>query len=640
MTIIFASHPPDSSPFMVADCLISNLVGGGDENIDLPSARNEEAPEGCIVNKLVKKLYILHPHVAVCWAGTRIEAKSFLNSVSELLKETSSPDEDFIHSVGVMLNEDTYRNLDVILSVYCQKENSFRFIHSSDVKNKDFPRIGSTYYAGSGSSYLEDQVDQLSWPENFICIDDNLPSLSQRSEYRALSLAYNIMFNECVNNSDELNLNLFYGGMVECCYFNLEEKTFKYIDGVKLLFWCIEYTEKPYYQFFFGHAPRNEKEGKENIFYFYENSYTEKGLVLNRYKNNRLDKTPEGHIVNLQRYKVESIVPSIFPLAEKKRGCYSINLYHVLGKDYQEIANRYIYIDSKCKPWITLTSMADGCYDLKIKKRALEDSKKRIDGFMLDRYRSRVFPHNKQELSQADHLMSKGDAVRNMGALEDFKKALSFYEMAKNLFEKNKDLYGVARATFSMGISYELTQDYSVSEPTLLEALESFKNLGSLRDYASCLLSLAILYKNLLVRSQNAGNADPNFFNKSQKNLWECLRVSEELEDKEGAIQALNTMSILLFHGQHFTDSVKFAQDAVALARENKDNHLLSMCLQTSGFVKLNHKAVNANKMTKVLVKGGIKDWKEAYSIFSNLGYFFKAQKLLVDIKDVEKKEV
>ena len=366
MTLIFSCCPLDTPPFLVADCLISNVHQAGEDNgMQLPSGQNEEAMYVGAV-ELCKKLYVLHPHLAIAWADSKIEAKVFLREARELCCNVNEITMDLLNQIKVLFNE--YSQLNVIVSAYIQSTESF-FSLNLKCKEKIFPRINKTIYEGTGSVYLENNRLNLSDPESIELEGRNQLTSDELNECRAISLAANIFINECISTE---NLQNYYGGMFDFCYFSREHNSFIYTDSIFIHFWAVLHKEHPPYQFYYGYF-RGENELEQRKFSFYESKIKNNALVIHEYKCGR--KTQKGHIVKKTIHTVEKLVDSIYPKNTLKRNI-SINTYYFCN--LTGITKRRVEIDVCDKKWISLIPYSSNSYEMIIHPRALKKSKETV----------------------------------------------------------------------------------------------------------------------------------------------------------------------------------------------------------------------------------------------------------------------
>ncbi len=376
MTLIFASHPTDSSHFIITDCLITNRTLAGEPlNIELASGRDEEA-QYIGVTELCKKLYILHPHLAVAWAGTKIEAKHFLRDIQCFITPETKINKNILNKIGLVFKHNDYQDLCVIVSAYFQEEDKVKTVRNG-CKEKVFSRIGRTFYAGSGSSYLEKLEKSLAEPELFE-IENHRLTDNEITECRAITLAANIFMDECLSYD---NLNHYFGGMFDFCYFDHDMLSFVYVDDIFIHFWPIKYSPTPPYTFYYGSITENETTDKA-IFSVYKNKIKNNCLMIYRYENIKI--TKHGHLLQKKEYKVENLIPSLFPVKKMKNKKYSINKYYVF--DRSGMYKQYIYLDICEEKWIKFNFQGNNQYKAVITKRAFEQSKLIVKNFMENKF--------------------------------------------------------------------------------------------------------------------------------------------------------------------------------------------------------------------------------------------------------------
>lgn len=577
MTLIFLSEAENCPVFLGADCLTSN-TDSGDDVLDLPSARNQDAIElGALKSQLVKKLYVLHKHFAVCWCKRIIEAANFLKELRQFIDSDSQLSGKDIYEKAVSLLESgDYKGLAIIIAYYDTDQKQV-LSYDYGCEHAVFPILGNVKHGGTGSSLFVKQANALETTENVI--GEAQPR--ELSQLRAMSLCFNFFTSECVSRADsgEFPLFQYFGGAFEFCYWDEPALSFFYINNITLLMWFIKYETRPHYSSYFGHAPRTQEENDKQAFYTFKTIYSDNGYTIERYKN--IGKTNTGHIVEKSEYKIYGIVDSIFPRSTDENLKYFVNFYYVIGTDIYNISNRYMHIVYEPnRPWIELNPTTTPLvFELTLNPIASSTSKSIIHSFMRFRYLTRTpsseVSFDPAELANAHNIVMESEHYFDLG--EDMKAACAL-KKAITIFQRNNDRYGIAETKNHLGSIYFRNNKTDFATSLFIEALNESKIIGALHLYAQAAYNLGVQYKKTLLDRMKLGIMDYWLNKESKRLLVEAYGIFEEVNDLESKCETINMIAHHMIIFGYRNEALQEINKALVIANQLGSPKLIEQC--------------------------------------------------------------
>tara|TARA_B100001989_G_scaffold252946_1_gene237105 strand:+ start:2009 stop:3721 length:1713 start_codon:yes stop_codon:yes gene_type:complete len=544
MTIIFSCIPQDgSSPYIGADMLLSSNCPSVEFNF--PSKRSQEAKiHGKLLNRSVQKLYVIHPCIAVALCGYEKTAEKFINRLSAEFKDKVIDFGTFVSDVdycyGVSKSDEKGKGFGFTLIAYDTDNNHF-IHHHQGCDKKDFRRLGEVNYGGLGKKVFAVEATSIENSEG----DTSTITPDELSIYRAASICYRLYAKECLADKGQTPFKDGIGRYYEFCYFCKTDKTFKYVEGTKVLLWPVHIRQAPHFGVEFGYYPREgENEGPFD-FRIWDSQYDADGLIIKAYDN--LSKTSKGHIVALEEYRSPQFIKSLYPVSNEHSGKFIFNCYYLKDIDLPYLQDSYIKTEKVIpQDWVVFdATQTPDQFELKIGQAAFKAALYNTHDFFDCRWliygqqkstrfnRSQTMDYQKLEKihKMAGNLRRTGQVrMRMTGEKQEIIQARDLYRKARALARKLNLRFLLADYTFCEGTCEEILENRRMAETLFIKAKQEFANMVHLSRWTHCLNSLGILYKNDyvdLMKNKQEAKAIAAY-----KKARDCFQEAEQIQSR------------------------------------------------------------------------------------------------------------
>lgn len=627
MTIIFSCIPADDSPpYLGTDMLVSSTVP--DSVFDTISKRNQEASKYASLNELRQKLYILHPYIAIAVAGDVEIADKFIEKIIQTISENTVDPTAFIseanYAYGVTSN--TKRPFGFTAIIYDANKNQF-FHHQQQCIQHNSTQFGELYYQGSGSALFKAQIIENEFLEK---LNPNHDPLELRSIHRAMNLCYRLYALECIGAADETPRKDGIGSFYEFCFFCVKDKTFKYIDLIKILYWRVFITRPPHFSVQFGYSPREGENETDTDFRITENKYDENGLTIFAYDN--ISATSSGHIMALKTYSVKRFTKSLYPFSNEYSGKFTFNCYYLPDTPSEQLDKLYTKIENANQPWLSIEPH-DKNYLVKINKTARIGSIHRAKDFFDSRWinhdqrRTLVFDNSQiLKYQELERVREQAKLLRRVGDKESLIKSRDLYRIGQNLARQLNLRFLTTDCIFSEATCEEYLKDRRKAEPLLLKARQEFSIMMHTPLWTACLNSLGILYKNDFIEQSKEGlQAEARKSCANARDVFlECLNIQEEMDMHNSlAVTRVGYASLLSADGLQ-DEALEIINKAIDYRRLNDTNDSqlnlsrLAKALNVRALIYSKKANDNPHSDFGALAET---DKLEAVGIFTRLGY-------------------
>lgn len=192
-------------------------------------------------------------------------------------------------------------------------------------------------------------------------------------------------------------------------------------------------------------------------------------------------------------------------------------------------------------------------------------------------------------------------------SLDNFLKALSYYEKSKNKYRILVQFSGIATV-------YYFQKEFTKSKNYYLKAIQLSKELGNKRIESDNLNNLAILY------------GDLSEYSKAEECLINALKIDKEMDNKIGVTHELGNLSELYITMNKPQEALIFANQALIIATEIDYHEIMPSCYMMIGniYSKLNkNKEAEYNFMKALAISNQMYDLQEKMKIESSLSEFY-----------------
>lgn len=139
----------DDTHLLLSDVLLSRSTPTGSEMHALPMWRGGPLPSDLYAAGLVQKQHLFNEKLVLCWAGSPITARSFIQKIQDLLKIKPDPSEQ---EIGTVINP--YRNGDIIFIMAMVQESGLWLVMSEKVTTAERVGAGTVCAGGTGREDL------------------------------------------------------------------------------------------------------------------------------------------------------------------------------------------------------------------------------------------------------------------------------------------------------------------------------------------------------------------------------------------------------------------------------------------------------------------------------------------------------
>ena len=171
----------------------------------------------------------------------------------------------------------------------------------------------------------------------------------------------------------------------------------------------------------------------------------------------------------------------------------------------------------------------------------------------------------------------KAELLNGMGLgylnLNDYTKALQYFEQARGLYEQLGDNTGTARALNNIGNIHNSLGNYEKALEYHLESLQIDEQNGNKKGITSSLNNIGIVY-------QNIGKWDDalNYYNRS-------LKMNYEIDDLNAASRCLNNIGNIYLSTENYAKSLDFYQQSLGIKEQLDDEYGMATTLNNIGMV-------------------------------------------------------
>lgn len=331
MTLVVTALNDDiETPVMMADCLIS--VPHNTANIDLPTKLPSHKKHiadiyKCYSNELCRKIAVIHPHLCIGWAGTKILATTILRSIAEQLVADQDLPENIGEIIrGIVLSEAISNETLELTAIIWHNQSKSIEIYSTSEK-ETLPIIGSTYTMGSGANHFI--CDRKSQKNTEPPLNHTKPNI--RAAQRCISHIHRFFHTD--SRTQEC-YDYGYGGAYEFVYFNKISKRFEYIDNTLLFSYEVE-TPTPMrllknYNAYLDH-------------YCFRSFHTNDEFKIEKFTFRK--KTHNGYKLERQLYGATSIAtPDYGIISDELSGTFTCCTFYC-KEILKDIVSFYYYVD-------------------------------------------------------------------------------------------------------------------------------------------------------------------------------------------------------------------------------------------------------------------------------------------------------
>jgi signal transduction histidine kinase/Tfp pilus assembly protein PilF len=296
------------------------------------------------------------------------------------------------------------------------------------------------------------------------------------------------------------------------------------------------------------------------------------------------------------RHRIDSL-RLLLPNAEEDRKVYLMNQ---LGRIYESyVADSSLYFAEKA---------------LQIAEKYNDDSGMIVSNHQIgDFYQSkrnylRAFVHYKEAYDlMLSHQKNHGEEAtlsRKLGfnyfMRGDYPNALVMYEKALTMNRNAHNEKEIAIILKNIGISHSEQQNQAKAEEYLLEAIETFKEMGDANGVASSSNNLAMIY----IHAEK--------YEKALEHAHHALAIREKANDESGVANAITVIGRIYMSQKQFSKALQYFNIALQTRLETNDkyniayldNYLSDIFLQQ----KQHHKSIHyAQKSLQLFLESGIK---------------------------------
>jgi AraC-like DNA-binding protein/Tfp pilus assembly protein PilF len=166
-----------------------------------------------------------------------------------------------------------------------------------------------------------------------------------------------------------------------------------------------------------------------------------------------------------------------------------------------------------------------------------------------------------------------------------YEKALEYYQISKDIFQKINNEVGLAKAYNNMGIIYEISDKNEIALENYNKSLELWQKINNFSSgEAETMKIIASIYNNMGIVYKNIGSLD-----KALEYYNESLEISSKIKDEVGLISnTLCNIGLIHYEKKNYNEALNYLNQSLELDRKLNNKHGMAISLNNLGNILFN----------------------------------------------------